>query len=129
MARVPCHPARVRRREAEGRLTGWSYLRGSEEVARSLLRVVHILGHYLQDTIAFSHPPGLHARDRGAREAWPGPKPARRLATRIAGRAPAAAAAVFAEPGGAGQAVMVSVWCPAVVGIVTSVPRLVWRAW
>ena len=26
-----------------------------------------------------------------------------------------------------GQAVMVSVWCPAVVGIVTSVPRFVWR--
>ena len=26
-----------------------------------------------------------------------------------------------------GQAVMVSVWCPAVVGIITSVPRLVWR--
>src|SRR5258708_3858456 len=32
------------------------------------------------------------------------------------------------EPeGGLGQAVMVSVWCPAVVDTVTSVPRLVWR--
>jgi hypothetical protein len=31
------------------------------------------------------------------------------------------------QGGGLVQAVMVSVWCPAVVGIVTSVPRLVWR--
>jgi len=46
------------------------------------------------------------------------------------GRAAAhTAATMFAEAGGAGQAVMVRVWCPAVVGIVTSVPRLVWRTW
>jgi hypothetical protein len=33
------------------------------------------------------------------------------------------------EPADGSQAVMVSVWCPALVGTVTSVPRLVWRTW
>jgi hypothetical protein len=45
----------------------------------------------------------------------------------LCGAAGCPAGGSVSRGGGLVQAVMVSVWCPAVVGIVTSVPRLVWR--